>query len=386
MPLDVLFMLRIRFPRPFLVSTTIVVSSFVGLSACSSDSAAPTTAVGTVITTEPPKTTEPEPTTTEPATTELATISTDAPTTEAPTTTTSPAALAPATVYALTGLAITDPIAALRPALVVKIDNAPGARPQTGFNEADIVFEEIVNDNLTRFAMVFQSQGSDPVGPIRSGRIQDINLFGALNHPLFAWSGGNRTVTDAIHNSDLLDIGPSRASVYFRTGRSAPHNLYSKTQDLWAQAPPFWPSPAQQFTYRNPDDIAAGEPSAGVLATLDSIDVRWDWDASVGLYRRTMERRVHEDASSGQITTNNVVVLVMQYASGISGSPDAQTIGSGEAFVFAAGKYVHATWTRNDRLDPFTLTADDGSIVALTPGRTFIELPRPGHTLPLAGE
>ena len=30
-----------------------------------------------------------------------------------------------------------------------------------------------------------------------------------------------------------------------------------------------------------------------------------------------------------------------------------------------------------------TLTADDGSVILLTPGRTFIELPRQDHTLPL---
>ena len=60
--------------------------------------------------------------------------------------------------------------------------------------------------------------------------------------------------------------------------------------------------------------------------------------------------------------------------------------GTGEAFVFTAGSYVHAIWSRNDRLEPFTLTADDGSVVALTPGRTFIELPRVGHTLPLPAQ
>ena len=118
---------------------------------------------------------------------------------------------------------------------------------------------------------------------------------------------------------------------------------------------------------------------------LDSIDVRWDWDAAAGLYRRTMENRVHEDALSGQVTTNNVVVLEMTYLPGISDSPDAQTIGTGRAYVFTGGNYIAATWTRNDRLVPFTLTAADGSIVELTPGRTFIELPRPGHTLALPG-
>ena len=99
--------------------------------------------------------------------------------------------------------------------------HAPGARPQSGVTEADIVIEEIVNDNRTRFAMIFQSGGSDPVGPIRSGRIQDIDLFTALNHPLFAWSGGNKTVTDRIDASELINIGPAMANLYFRTNDSA---------------------------------------------------------------------------------------------------------------------------------------------------------------------
>jgi len=286
-------------------------------------------------------------------------------------------------VWPLTGVLLDDPTTATRPALIVKIDNAPGARPQTGFNEADIVYEEIVNDNLTRFAMVFHSRGSDPVGPIRSGRIQDINLFGSLQHPLFSWSGGNATVTAAIRASDLVDIGPARAAVYFRASdRGAPHNLYSNTSALWGQAPADARPPIQQFDYRAEGEAVAGTPSVGVGLKLDSIDVRWDWDAASGLYLRTMENAKHMDRAGGQVSTNNVVVLVMDYLPGISGSPDAQTLGHGEAFVFTAGNYIHAKWTRLDRLQPFMLTADDGSEVKLSPGRTFIELPRSGTTLP----
>jgi hypothetical protein len=335
------------------------------------DEAAVETTVTTIATT----------TSTTPASTTSSTSTTVAPTTtEAVTTTTEPAP----PVYPLTGVLATDPFIAALPALVVKIDNAPGARPQSGMNEADIVIEEIVNDNLTRFAFVFQSQGADPVGPIRSGRIQDIDLFGAFNRPLFAWSGGNRTVTDAIRASDLVDIGPSRAAVYFRSSdRKAPHNLYSSTGALWSQAPEGSQPPPQQFAYRSEGEAVAGVPSPGVALALDSIDVRWEWDAAAGLYRRTMEGRVHEDRLSGPVTTNNVVVLEMTYLPGISDSPDAQTIGSGRAFVFTGGNYIEATWSRSDRLVPFTLTATDGTPVELTPGRTFIELPRVDKTIPL---
>ena len=49
--------------------------------------------------------------------------------------------------------------------------------------------------------------------------------------------------------------------------------------------------------------------------------------------------------------------------------------------MFSGGSYVHGTWSRNDRLEPYTLTADDGTAILLSPGRTFVELPRNGSGL-----
>ena len=48
--------------------------------------------------------------------------------------------------------------------------------------------------------------------------------------------------------------------------------------------------------------------------------------------------------------------------------------------MFTGGNYIHGTWTRKDRTAPFTLTDDSGDVIQLTPGRTFIELPRDGKT------
>ena len=313
---------------------------------------------------------------------ETSTSATEAPTTtvEEATTTTAP----PAPVYPLTGVGNPDPNIAARKVLVVKIGNEPAARPQTGFNAADIVIEEIVNDNLTRFAMVFHSGDSDPVGPIRSGRLQDIDLFGSFNAPLFAWSGGNATVTRAINASDLINIGPSNANAYYRSrDRRAPSNLYSNTTQLRTYAPFGAPPPPQQFQYRDAAATPQGAPSLGVEVTLDAVDVDWTWNPEAGLYFRQMDGRPHNDAASGQVTTNNVLVLEMNYLPGISGSPDAQSVGSGEAFVFTGGNYIHGYWERFDRTQPFQLYNDANEPILLTPGRTFIELPRDDETIPL---
>ena len=166
-----------------------------------------------------------------------------------------PTSVAPAAaVYPLTGLPVTNPAIAARPALVVKIDNNAKARPQSGLNEADIVFEEIV-EVQTRFAAVFHSGVADPVGPIRSGRTQDIDLLGSFNRPLFAWSGGNPNVTAAIEGSDLRELSALKSAAYRGGGfyrdeqRKSPHNLYAKGSLLFSLAPPDAGPPPQQFSY-----------------------------------------------------------------------------------------------------------------------------------------
>lgn len=290
----------------------------------------------------------------------------------------------PSTVYPLTGLPITDEAAAARPAMVVKIDNDPSARPQAGLNAADIVFEQII-EVQTRFAAVFHSQGSDPVGPIRSGRDQDITLLGSFNKPLFVYSGANPAVTAAIEASDFVDLSALNNSVYTDGGfyrdeaRQAPNNEYAATSQLWTLAPADAGPPSPQFGFRAPGEEFVGEPSAGVDLYLEGLLVGWRYDAATDTYLRTSDGEPHLDAASGQISTNNVVVMVVDYYPSAADhrSPEADTVGFGEVWVFTGGKWMYGLWTRANRTSPIELTGPNGRIM-LTPGRTWVELARVG--------
>lgn len=294
-------------------------------------------------------------------------------------------------VMPLTGVAVGNAMIAARPALVVKIDNHPDARPQFGLNAADIVYEENV-EQLTRFAAVFHTNDVDQVGPIRSGRTQDVQLLGSLNRPLFAWSGGNARVTAAVNDSDLVNLSPAEtgnAGGYFRERRAdedVEHTLYSRTAILWGLAPAGSEPPPQQFAYRDLDDAPAGEVSAGVEVAMDGIAVAWAWDEGLGQLVRSQNGRPHDD-TTGRITAENVVVLEVDYqpSPADARSPDAVTVGTGQVWVFSAGRMVAGTWSRADRLDVFTLTAADGTEIELTPGRTWVELARRDRTTPLPG-
>jgi len=290
----------------------------------------------------------------------------------------------PGTVYPLTGLLITDPAAAARPALVVMIDNDASARPQTGLNAADIVFEHII-EVQTRFAAVFQSHGSDPVGPIRSARETDVDLLSSLNQPLFAYSGGNPSVTAAIEASDFVDLSALNNSVYTGGGffrdeaRPEPSNEYATTTQLWTLAPEGAGPPPQQFRYRAEGEALIGETSSGVDLYLEGLLVGWRYDAASGNYLRTNDAVPHVDASTEQISTRNIVVMVVDYPSSLTDerSPQADTIGYGEVWVFSDGALVRGVWTRADRFSPIELTGPNGPIT-LTPGRTWVELARFG--------
>lgn len=293
--------------------------------------------------------------------------------------------------FPLLGTELTDPTVMARPALVAKIDNHPAARPQLGLNSADIVFEENV-EKLTRFAAVFHSVGSDPVGPLRSGRTQDIDILGSFNKPLFAWSGGNSKVTNAINKSDIVNVGWSASKGkggYGRdSSRKAPHNLMARTTDLWKLAPEGSSAPPAQFIYRGSSDAipTTAIPIIGAKVSMDNVPVYWEWDVAKGLFMRSSlnVRRVLEphNAITGetteQIGAHNVVVLYVKYAPSPADpkSPEAQTIGTGVGYVLTNGSIIEVTWERTDRLMPFTLKDSTGTVVRMTPGRTWVLLAR----------
>ena len=109
---------------------------------------------------------------------------------------------------------------------------------------------------------------------------------------------------------------------------------------------------------------------------MEGLAIEWTYDPATDRYWRTNGGVAHEDALSGPISTNNVIVMVVQYrpSPADNRSPEAQTIGSGEVFVFTGGVLIRGIWSRSDRLSPIQLLADDGSPILLTPGRTWVEL------------
>src|SRR5581483_2644633 len=279
----------------------------------------------------------------------------------------------------LTGLAGT-PATLDRPALIVKIDNAPKARPQAGINKADIVVEEMVEGGITRLASVFQSTDS-PVEPVRSARSTDIAFASALHKPLFAYSGANPTFLSLVRSAPLVDVGiDKQPSAYHRDGsRPMPYNLVSSTTALYSGASDSGSKPPPAlFTYGTP---TGGTPVKGidlVFADIVTTHVTYSWDGQG--WKRVQNGTPHVDAAGVQVAPTNVVVQFTEYHdTGIrdrsnSPVPEGTLVGSGDAWFFTGGMLFKGHWSKTSAGSVATYTDASGNPMVLNPGRTWIEL------------
>jgi hypothetical protein len=281
---------------------------------------------------------------------------------------------APAGVAPLTGLADPHGIARHRPALVVKIENTPEARPQAGLDVADLVDEEVVEGGITRFWAVFNSRDPGVVGPIRSVRPLDPDLVAPLGG-VTVYSGGTTPNVAAIRALgtawvDQTDAGPA---FYRDPRRLAPHNLYARTATLWGRAPPVPPPP--QFIYASPDAPApAGEPVHAVtLGFAAPYDVTYTYDSASRTWIRSYGSVPQRAASGRVIAPTNVIVEFVTY----TGPADAQLLGTAadqEAWVLTDGRLVEGRWSKPTPTTPTRFTDRAGAPIALRPGSTWVEL------------
>jgi hypothetical protein len=319
-------------------------------------------------------------------------------TTEAPTTTTSPAsttttAAAPTTTPTtafplptspLNGTPVEDKTLLNRRVLAVKIDNHARSRPQSGLDLASAVYELPV-EGITRFIALFHHTDATYLGPIRSGRPSDGRLLNPLD-ATFAISGGQPWVQQEIRAEDIHLIGETPPAMFRISGRSAPHNLYGDTMKLREIAD------ARQYPNNPPPTLFAfgALPDTAEAATQIAMDfgnnfvVTWAWDAAAANYVRSFggspAELMDQEGVRSPLTANTlVVILAERYTEQPpnnegSAVPAMNTVGSGEAYVFAGGRMVSGTWQRANSAELITLTADDGTPLPVPPGFLWISI------------
>ncbi|WP_315098919.1 DUF3048 domain-containing protein [uncultured Cellulomonas sp.] len=296
------------------------------------------------------------------------------------------------TVWPLTGVA-GEPAA--RPSLAAKIENTAVARPQSGLEQADVVWETIVEFDVSRFIAVFHSQVPAEIGPIRSVRPMDPVIVAPM-HGLFAFSGGQQGIVDLVANSGVQMISHDRGApgMYRTRDRAAPHNVYGTPETFWAQADGSHQAPPpEQFTFARSADqataVVAGTPASTLSFRLSpASSPTWTWDAASGTWQRSEGSTPATARSGARLSAVNVVSITADHpnsgfgAQGGAPVPTYSLIGSGDGVAATGGKTVPVRWQKESQDAPMRLFTLDGAPADLAPGNTWVEMvPRPTGTL-----
>ncbi|MBG6057189.1 hypothetical protein RCH16_000375 [Cryobacterium sp. MP_M5] len=266
------------------------------------------------------------------------------------------------------------------PSLAAKIDDHEAARPQFGLERTDLVFEELVEGGLTRYVAVWHSDIPDVVGPIRSIRPMDPDIIAPLGG-IVAYSGGQQQFIDMMTATSVVNAAfdSDETGLFSRTDkREAPHNVVLQAKAL-VERNDTVSAPPRQFAYAAtvPESSAAvdGTPVTTISSRFsDSRWPDWTWDAASTSYLRKQEGAPDLDAGGAQLRSTNVIALRVAIDDTYLNVPKTTMIGSGEAWVSTGGKTLHALWTKAAQAAPIRLTDDNGVVIRLAPGNTWIEL------------
>lgn len=285
-----------------------------------------------------------------------------------------------ATVAALTGETI-EAGSLSRPALSGKIDNHPSARPQVGLDEADIVFEELVEGGLTRYIAVWHSSLPAEIGPVRSVRPMDpeiVSPFGGI----FAYSGGQVRFIQMMQEAPVYNAihgQPDTEETFYRTSaKVAPHNVLVKAPELVDQHLDL-PAPERQFAYapsvEESTAVVAGSPVTSMNPRFSGFSSpSWEWDGTQGRFLRFQTNGAADSASSGnQIFATNVIVLQVGIDV-VEDIPTTRLVNQGRGWIATGGSIVEINWFKATPESPIILTTDDGEEVRLGVGNTWLQL------------
>jgi len=302
----------------------------------------------------------------------------------------------PKNVNPLTGEVMADAGVLERVPVAIKISNWPGqyVRPQAGINGADLIFEHY-NEGwfATRWTAVYLGKDPVRVGPVRSGRLIDLEIP-AIYKGVLACSGFSNGVLALVKDSDIYpdrvaspSVGVGQPVFYRDFSRDVPleHTMYSSPALVrdWAAERGVGGRQALEGMVFSEEPAVEGEPATIINIPWNRLDAEWRYDEASDRYLRWTDGAPHTDALTGeQLNAANVVVLyVPQWDTDIIEEPHSGALSiqfalwySNRALIFRDGMRIDAFWQRWEREDMLALTDEVGNPVPLKVGNTFFEI------------
>lgn len=266
--------------------------------------------------------------------------------------------------------------------IAVAVNNAPQARPQSGLNEADIVYEVLAEGgNITRLIAIYHSEKPDSIGPVRSARGYHIELSNGYDALFVAhgWSPEAQVMLERERRADFLQ-GLYHDGTYFKrsSDRVAPHNSYITYKSAWeglSEKGYDMYREIEPLSFLTEEEIAEliGENGKKVSIQYNDYNVSYTFDENENVYYRSSDGIETADYVTGQpLKVNNVFIVEMYHQVVDSeGRLKIDLTSGGEGILLQNGIYQYVQWeNRNGRILPVI----NGEVVKFVPGKTWINI------------
>jgi len=288
----------------------------------------------------------------------------------------------PAEVYysPLTGVKVANQAATTQAVTAMMIENSPDARPQSGLQQAGVVFEAIAEGGITRFLVLYQEGKPQLIGPVRSLRMYYVDWLAPFNASV-AHIGGSHAALQEVRNGKYRDIDQFFNSAYYwrASDRYAPHNVYTSFAKLDALNKAKGYTKSTFTGFARTDEKAAAKPFANKITInfnsyASLYNTSYVYDKKNNRYNRYLAGQPHTDREKGRITPKVVVAMKVNEVTVLEDGyrESIKAVGSGQAIIFQNGTAQQVTWRKASRSKQLTFTDSKGKTIPLVRGQTWI--------------
>lgn len=268
-------------------------------------------------------------------------------------------------------------------AVAVMINNHPQARPQSGLNKADIVYEMLAEGDVTRFLAIFQSEQPEKVGPVRSARDYYIDLAKGFDSLYIAhgYSPEAKELLDQGYIDSLNGIQYDGTLFKRESFRKAPHNSYISFENVLKGAEQnnysMEEAPASlAFLTKKEAEAIQGTAVDSVMVSYfnnDLFNVVYEYDEGLEKYKRYTDGELTADYDSGEpVLLDNIFIAETEHkVVDSAGRRDINLTSGGRGYLLQKGKMTEVEW---ENIGGRILPVLNGEQVGLVPGKTWINI------------
>lgn len=287
----------------------------------------------------------------------------------------------------LTGLWVPKEVGNKRP-YAIAINNIKIASPQSGTEEADVLYEAIVEGGITRLLGIYETLNEKRIGSIRSARHYFVS-FADEYDAIYVHFGQTIYATRKIEElgiDNLSGLSGIGTTVFYRDNSiKAPHNAFTSAEglkkgtEIKGYDTEYDKDYEGHFTFYEEDtDINSDKVANKVTFNYTNYTSPYfTYNADDKLYYRFQFGEKHIDKNSGkQLRFKNIIVQFVKEWD--IDKHDYQTMdienSSGKGYYITNGKMVDITWKKNEATKKMRYYDSQGNELTMNPGKTYIAI------------